>query len=123
MATGTRSTNTMTEGLRRLLADLADMKILPDADISFILDIEQQIVTKLREPIDSLHQQGTTNATPPDQMPPGMDPSMMGAGPPPMGPGAGMGAPGPQDQQIPGLSQRRMPNPDELRRILSFKAG
>lgn len=118
MASGSRSTNTMTEGLRVLLADLADMKIMPDADLPFILDIEQRIVGKLREPIDSIYQQGNTDVAPPTAGPeagmPAMPPGM-----PPMGPGAGMGAPGPMDQQVPGLSQRRVPNMDEMRRVLS----
>ena len=114
MANGSRSTNTMTEGLRVLLADLADMKIMPDADLPFVLDIEQRIVAKLREPIDSIYQQGNSEVAPP-----GMPGGEMMPPPMPPGPGMGMGAPGPMDQQVPGLSQRRVPNMDEMRRVLS----
>lgn len=113
MAVGSRSTNTMTEGLRKLLADISDMKILPDADIPYLLNLEQQVVSKLREPIDRMQQQGITGVPAPGGM----------GGPVPPGPGAGMGAPGPMDQQIPGVSQQRMPSPDELRRVLSGAGG
>jgi len=83
-----------------------------------------EVVGKLREPIDSMQAQGSTQVPgapgmgmpmgPPMGPPPGMGgglpPELMGAGGMPgMGGGGG----------IPGMRQEpAMPNPDELRRIL-----
>ena len=114
MASGSRSTNTMTEGLRKLLGDLGDLKILPDADIPWLLNMEQQLVAKLREPYDAQKQQGIgmgAGAPPPGA---GGPPGMM---PPGQAPGGTPG--GPPRQMVPGLSQRPQMNPDELRRVLS----
>lgn len=105
-----RSTNTMVEGLQKMLTDLAQMKTLMDADLPFILQIETLIVDKLRDPAQRMQQAGLL---PPGQAP-GPDPSQ-GAGPP------GMPAPGPSFQGggSPGvMSGAPAPNADELRRLL-----
>ena len=117
---GTRTDNTFAESLTKLLRSLADMKVLPDADLEFILNLEMQVVQKLREPIDNMQAQGSTQipgAPPmgPPMGPPlgiggGLPPELMGGG---MPPGMGMGG------GVPGVRQEpSMPNPDELRRIL-----
>jgi hypothetical protein len=118
MAVGSRSTNTMAEGMRALLSSISDMKILPDADLQFILGIEQQIVAKLREPIDRMQQQGITQAGPPQGPPPGsMAGAMTQGGMPGQSAGAGGGG-------VPGVMQaRQQPNPDELRRVLMGAGG
>lgn len=121
---GTRTDNTFAEALTKLLRNLADMKVLPDADLEFILNLEMQVVQKLREPIDTMQAQGSTQVPgapgmgmpmgPPPGMGGGLPPELMGGMPPEMGmPGMGGGA------GIPGMRQEpAMPNPDELRRIL-----
>lgn len=116
MAVGSRSTNTMAEGMRALLSSISDMKILPDADLQFILGIEQQIVAKLREPIDRMQQQGITQAGPPQGPPPG---SMAGGMTQQGMPGQSAGPAG-----VPGVMQARpQPNPDEMRRMLQGVGG
>lgn len=119
MAVGSRSTNTMTEGLRALLSNLSDMKVLPDADLSFLLNIEQQIVAKLREPYDRQLQGGGGGPSGP---PPGM-----GGGPGSMaGAMTQQGMPGQSagPSQIPGVMQaRQQPSPDELARVLGQGIG
>jgi hypothetical protein len=118
MAVGSRSTNTMTEGLRALLSNLSDMKVLPDADLQFLLTIEQQIVAKLREPYDRQLQGGGGPSGPP----PGM-----GGGPGSMaGAMTQQGMPGQSagPSQIPGVMQaRQQPSPDELARVLGQGIG
>lgn len=49
-----RSQNTMAESLQKMLGDVADMKVLPDADLEFLIQLETVILQKLREPIDSI---------------------------------------------------------------------
>lgn len=101
MAAG-RSTNTMSEVLVNMLRELTVAKTLPDADLQFVVDLETQIIQKLRAPVDaaamaSSPQQAPT--VPPAEMAP---PMMM---PPEAGP--------------PGLrAQPPMPSPDELQRLL-----
>lgn len=97
-----------------MLGDLARMKVMPDADLPFIVDLETQIVGKLRAPIDNQVQQGLT------QVPPGI-----GGGMPPMpgGPGGPGGMPPmpmpPGGPGVNGVSTAPpMPSPDELRRVL-----
>lgn len=122
---GTRQTNTFVEGLQKILSDITDLKLAPDADMQFVYDLETQVIQKIRAPQDQLAavqaQQAGQGGMPsaPPMAPPGggMDPSMMaGAMDPSMGgggamPGSGGGAPG--GRMNPGL-----PPPDELRRLL-----
>lgn len=103
----------------KMLRSLADMKVLPDADLEWVLGIEMQVVQKLREPIEMMEQQGTTGVP---GMPPMSGPmgpmAQMGQemplpmGPPPGGPMMGGGVPGIRNEAP-------MPNPDELRRLLT----
>lgn len=112
-----RATNTMAEELQRLLATIAQMKVLPDADPGFIAQLEEMIVGKLREPIDAMQAAGISTAggqpqlvAPPGgmggmggAMPPGVPSPQMTSGPPPAG--MSMGYP--------------LTAPDELRRMLA----
>lgn len=98
----TRSTNTMAEVLQRFLSDIAQAKVLMDADLPFLLQLETMIVDKLRDPVRQLQEQGLI---PRD-------------GAPQAGGMPGMGAATPQ--QVPGVMQQAAaPNADELQRLLS----
>lgn len=108
---GTRQTNTFGEQLQKLLRDFADMKVTPDADLPFIIDLETRVIGKLREPIDQ--------AQPMSQVPGnpglGMSIGMQGQAPSPMG----KPAPGVPRGMTPSAP---MPSPDELRRVLDATA-
>lgn len=97
MASGTRQNNTMSEGLRKLLGDIADLKLSDDADLPFLINLETMILQRLKGGADQALSGapagiGGTSASPPGMAPPG----------------------------TPGLMQGpNMPNPDELRRIFS----
>lgn len=106
MATGTRGTNTMVEGLRKLLSSITDLKMTEDADLPFLIGLETEVLQRIKGGADQALQGGA---------PPGGMGAPMGIGgmssPPP-----GMGTP----PGTPGLQQGpQMPNPDELRRVLS----
>jgi hypothetical protein len=86
----TRSTNTMVEALQRLHTDVAQMKVLPDADLTLITELETMIVSYLRDPMKKMQAEGML---PPDagggQMFPGQGQPlgggvMQGAGTPPV---------------------------------------
>ncbi len=92
MASGTRQDNTMSEGLRKLLGDISEMKLAPDADLPFLIQLETQVLGKLKGGVDQA-----------------LDPNSGG------GPAGLMGSPA----GTPGLMQGPGPmNPDELRRML-----
>jgi len=101
----------MTDYLRQIMGLLSDSKIVADADLPFILELEQMVVQKLRDPVTRMQQAGimpsSQNQIPGGgaqmqqmQQPP--DPSMMGMG-------GVRGVP----------TQPSAPNPDELRRLLN----
>lgn len=99
-----RSTNTMVEGLQKMLTDLAQMKTLMDADLPFILQIETMIVDKLRDPARRMQEAGL--------LPPGQAPDQGAPQMPPPGPSfQGGGSAGV-------MSGAPAPNADELRRLL-----
>jgi hypothetical protein len=113
VATGTRTTDTYAEGLRKLLGSLTDLKTTEDPNMPFIINLETAILQQLK--------QGATNAlngpTPPQAAAPGM-PGMPGPGATPMAPGMAPGGLAPA--AVPGLMQGpNMPNADELRRVLA----
>lgn len=73
-----RSTNTMAEALQGLMRDIADMKTLPDADIPWLVQVENMVIQRLNRPVEQLQASG--------QLPPGPNPMQ-----PPMGGGAPAG--------------------------------
>ena len=94
-----RSTNTMSEGLQRILGDISQLKTVGDADLTYLTELETMVIGKLREPIDAVKQ----NAT-------GMPPAMAGPSDMGMPPGSGQGG---------GLmSGAQPPAPDDLQRLL-----
>ncbi len=116
--------DTMTDYLGQILRLLSDAKIVADADLPFILELEQKVVGKLRDPITRMQQAGIM----PGEQPQAQDPMQMlgqagGGG----GQGGGMppGGGGPSIAPVPmqggGLSAGTgAPNlPPELLRQLS----
>lgn len=107
-----RSQNTMAESLQKMLGDVADMKVLPDADLQFLIELETVILQKLRAPIDDIMGQGAGNG---NQSTVGVVP---GSGAPagPMG-GMPMG-------RVAGIrNEAPMPNMDEFMRSMGGAQG
>lgn len=112
--------DTMSDFLRQIMGSLSEAKLVADADLPFLLSIEQQIVQKMRDPITRMQQAGVMPSGPQDmpadggmQMPPDMAGGMPG------------GAPMPPPSQLAGIggvrgvpTQPGPPNSDELRRLL-----
>lgn len=82
MATGTRLSNTQEELLRKLLPQIAEMKLSDDADPDFIAGLEGMLVAKIREPIERARAAALTAA----------DPALAGVGGAGVGGAGGMGA-------------------------------
>lgn len=92
----TRTNNTFVEELAGLMHKLADMKLLPDADMPMLIDMETKIIQKARAPEARMQQAGL--------IPPGGQNPMGNAalglpGLPPMG-----GAPPPSPGDMPGMA-------------------
>lgn len=115
---GTRGKNTMAEALQSILPEISYMKTLPDADLPFLLDLETLLLKKLRAPVEEMVGQMDGQLPPSGLMTgAGSAPGMSEA---PM-PGAIPGAPTPPPG-VPGIRQGvGMPNPDELRRMISTR--
>ena len=98
-----RSTNTMSEMLQRWLGDLAQAKVLADADLPFIMELETMVIGKLRDPMTKMQEQGL--------LPQGQSDPMAAAPPGFVGAGQPVGG---------GVMQGNgSPNPDELRRLMT----
>lgn len=96
-----RSTNTMAEALQKLMRDVADMKTLPDADLPWLVQLENMIIERLNRPVEMLQRSG--------QLPPSQPGSA--GGPAPQGAGALMGG---------GLmASAQAPSQDQLARLLA----
>lgn len=99
-----RSQNTMAESLQKMLGDVADMKVLPDADLQFLIELETVILQKLRAPIDQIMGQGNGQ-------------QMGGAVP-------GSGAPAMPMERVAGIrNEAPMPNMDEFMRSMGGAQG
>lgn len=115
MALGTRQTNTMAEGLRKINGEISDLKFEPDADVTFLVHLETEILSYLKNP--------------PSAQDPNAQPSQIPQGPqgPPAGPPQQFGPLQPQGGPpggAPGLPAAPGPvNPDELRRVLQQTGG
>lgn len=126
--------DTMSDFLRQIMGSLSEAKLVADADLPFLLQIEQMIVQKMRDPITRMQQAGMMPSQPSD-MAGGMGGmgGAGGAGLPDMSGGAGMGGgpggppmPPPAQSQMAGMggvrgvpTQPGVPNSDELRRLLT----
>lgn len=108
---GEKSTDGFTEYLRKIARLVGEAKIAPDADMPFLVDLETQIIGRLRAPQDAASAAGMSQA--PMGPPPGMGPGPMMGPPPGMGSGpmAGAGARGL-------TTSPSMPGGDELRRMI-----
>lgn len=79
----TRVDNTMVEWLQKINKDIAEAKTLPDADMPFLIGLENIVLERLKQPVNDMRAQGTL---PPAQpaIPPGGGamsmPNMAGAG-------------------------------------------
>jgi len=103
-----RSQNTMAESLQKMLGDVADMKVLPDADLQFLIELETVILQKLRAPIDDIMGQASGQGGGQQQ-----NPSMQQS--PVAGPGA---------ERVAGLRMEApMPNMDEFMRSMGGARG
>ena len=106
----TRMDNTMVEALQRIYKTITEAKLVQDADMPFLVQMETMLLDRIKQPVDQMQQQGMFGGAPSPGMPPGMPP---GGTPPPAAPsfggtGGGMG----------GVAQGAAPNFDELRRML-----
>lgn len=90
MALGTRKNNTMQEALQEMLQNVAYMQSFPDADLDFLTNLQQQILAKLRAPVEQYMAQAQQS---------------MGGGAAPVGPppGGGMGGGGDLASQMAGM--------------------
>lgn len=102
----------MAEGLQRLLADVAQMEALPDADLDLLTNLRATIVSALRQPVQKM--MGGGDLPQDGQQPDPAAMAMANAGPPGGGPAGG--AQMMRGGLIPGPAGQ--PNPDELRRML-----
>ena len=92
MASGSRTTNTFVEEVAKLMGTIANMKLTPDADLPWLIDIETKVIERVRAGESKMQQQGQI---PMPQMNPQGNaamglPGLGGIGLPPMPPtGAG----------------------------------
>lgn len=115
----TRGTNTMIEGLQKLAQDITALKMTPDADVSFLIGLETQVLQKLREPFEAAA--GQMGPPPGNAVDMGMSAAGAAAGPSIMPGGGGVpsgmpGPGGPMPASVPGGAMRQ--SPDMMRRAL-----
>lgn len=117
----------MAEGLRRILNEITSMKTMPDGDLSFLVQLETEILSYLRTPTEQAQMGQGANGQSPDLSMMGGGGGMGGGLPPGMDASGGMGSPvGSFPMPPPGTpASGGIPvpgagiNPDELRRVLA----
>lgn len=115
---GGRRTNTFAEGLPALMSMIQELKLAPDADIPWLIDMETRCIAKHQDQFgatDQVRQMLPGNAQPsPLEPPPGASmPTGVGGGMPMVGANTGVGG-----SRMP-APMPAGPNPDELRRLLT----
>lgn len=108
-----RQTNTMEEFVQKFLRLITDAKTAEDADLPFLVNLETQLLQYVKAPmaqagVDTSQMQG---GFPPPNPQTGGAGGVMGGG---FAPTPGQGVPGVQ-------SGPTAPNPDELRRLLTWQ--
>lgn len=112
--------NTMSEGLAKIAQDITALKMAPDADVPFLIELETACLKKLREPFEAAAgQMGPPPGNAVD-MGAGMAGAAMGAPPMPGGGGVPMGVGGPGGP-MPGGAPR--PTPDIMRQNIAGMMG
>lgn len=109
--------NTMVEGLQKLAQDITALKSTPDADVTFLIGLETQILTKLREPYEAAA--GQMGPPPGNAVDAGLGMADSGMSVMPGGGGVAAGMPGPggpMPASVPGGAMRQ--SPDMMRRAL-----
>lgn len=109
---GTRSTNTMAEGLRKVHQLVNDLKTFPDADLEWLINLETTIIQKIREPYDQMAGQFS-------EMGGGGDMGMGGMPDPNFPPMPNMDPGGIPPGTGGGMVNPISANPDELRRLMN----
>lgn len=54
----TRVDNTMVEWLQKQLKNVAEAKLLPDADMPFLVSMENMILERAKQPVDNMRAEG-----------------------------------------------------------------
>jgi hypothetical protein len=103
-----QSSQSMNDGLQKMLGELAQMQALPDADVDFLSQMQQVIVGKIRS---MLGPPGGGTAGAPGGAQPGMGQPAQPTPAPMGGPAMGLSATG-------GGGMNPQPNMDELSRVL-----
>lgn len=99
----------MVEWLQKALKNVAEAKLLPDADMPFLINMENVILEQAKKPVTQMREQGL--------LPP--SPATVTDNPPFAMPSAAPGAPSRGGV----MGSPAMPGGDELRRILQPAAG
>lgn len=113
----------MMEALSKVVNDISQAMVTPDADMQFLIQLQGVIVGRMRQGMGG--GQGQSPGGPPggmQQQQPQGPPPQAPQGPPQPGAGApGQMAGGPTPNGVQPLAQA--PNPDELRRMLAGHVG
>ena len=86
-----RETNTMAEGLRRILNEITSMKTMPDGDLEFLVGLETEVLQYLRTPTSQAQASGMQGPSAQGGM--GSPVAQYPSAPPGTPAGGGIGAP------------------------------